>query len=334
MIVYQGVCRRGNNAAQALSGIETVDEPAQELWLHRILVPSPQNNNPENLQNYNQKSYNNFKKNTQPLFNSLCSSLKKSEDFNQRFCEGAGISSDTFFDPSQEIAELIEIITPSSKYQQQMENTQKRFLSASNRESSLQVSPDACRTEASEARAQKPGPEINSTVQSNKTIECLGSVEAESTASKREKALTETSNLLPSYFKPGPYSVIIGRGKVTKGAIGNQRLRVLASTFLTRYSDAANKAGKSKIVAKIVSMIREACPLGAFIRAGKDGRWYDVKDSVAMEKVGYTLRELLGDRYTSSSQSKAMLRRCAVERDGEDPSSPVESSTKTNMNQP
>lgn len=125
----------------------------------------------------------------------------------------------------------------------------------------------------------------------------------------RESINNKTDTLLPSYFVPGPYSVLIGRGKECKGAIGNQRLKVLASTFLSGYSNALNKAAKTKIVAKVVSMIREACPLGAFIRLGKDGRWYEVKEAVATEKVGYTMRELLGEQYKSSSKSKALVRR-------------------------
>lgn len=131
----------------------------------------------------------------------------------------------------------------------------------------------------------------------------------------------KNDTLLPSSFVPGPYSVIIGRGKECKGAIGNERLRVLASTFLQKYASALNKASKSKVVSTIVSMIREACPIGAFIRLGKDGRWCEVKQAVATEKVGYTMRELLGDRYKSSSKSKARLRRSSLEPNGDEEAS-------------
>merc|ERR1719281_327531 len=42
-----------------------------------------------------------------------------------------------------------------------------------------------------------------------------------------------------------------------------------------------------------------------FVRKSKDdGRWYQVDDSVAREKVGYVFRDLLADRYESSSKSK------------------------------
>eukprot|EP00934_Nitzschia_sp_Nitz4_P001723 Nitzschia sp. Nitz4//scaffold271_size25734//15113//15460//NITZ4_008305-RA/size25734-processed-gene-0.9-mRNA-1//-1//CDS//3329545212//1723//frame0 len=56
-------------------------------------------------------------------------------------------------------------------------------------------------------------------------------------------------------------------------------------------------------------MIKEACPNGgAFIRLGKDGWWYEAKDTAASEKVGYTLREMLGEQYKSSSKSKGRRR--------------------------
>jgi hypothetical protein len=46
-------------------------------------------------------------------------------------------------------------------------------------------------------------------------------------------------------------------------------------------------------------MVRDA-PGGVFVKYGKDGRWYEVNDAVAREKVGYTFRDLLSDRESSS----------------------------------
>merc|ERR1712188_289818 len=42
-----------------------------------------------------------------------------------------------------------------------------------------------------------------------------------------------------------------------------------------------------------------------FVRKSKEnGRWYEVDDGVAREKVGYVFRDLLADRDESSSKSK------------------------------
>jgi hypothetical protein len=128
------------------------------------------------------------------------------------------------------------------------------------------------------------------------------------TGRKSTKKHQASGNPLPLDFEPKPYSVIIGRGKECKEVVGNRRLKVLASNFLPKYSDAINKSSKSRIVSTLVSMVRDACPTGAFVKLAKNGCWYEVDEAVAREKVGYTFRELLGDQYRSSSKSKVARR--------------------------
>jgi hypothetical protein len=113
--------------------------------------------------------------------------------------------------------------------------------------------------------------------------------------------------LLPLDFEPAPYTVIFGKGRESKEAVGNKRLRVLATSFLPQYSSATDKQTKTKVISSIVSMVRNA-PGGTFVKHAKNGRWYEVEDAVAREKVGYVFRDLLCDRYQSSSKSK-MVRR-------------------------
>eukprot|EP00980_Cylindrotheca_fusiformis_P014060 scaffold3670_cov124-Cylindrotheca_fusiformis.AAC.36 len=105
-----------------------------------------------------------------------------------------------------------------------------------------------------------------------------------------------------------PYSVRIGRGKTCSKAIGNRRLQVLASSFLEAYRKTSTKIEKSLIVTKIVDMIQEACPVGAFVRY-QDGRWWEVDDFTARDKVGSTIRDLLSDEYRSSSKAKFARRK-------------------------
>jgi hypothetical protein len=127
------------------------------------------------------------------------------------------------------------------------------------------------------------------------------------TTSKKKK--TTLPSILPPDFQPSPYSVVVGKGKESKNVIGNGRLRVLASNYLQKYGGASDdRQQKSDIVSTLIDTVRNACPMGAFIRLGKDGRWYEVTESVAREKVGYTFRELLGDNYRSSSKAKAAMR--------------------------
>merc|ERR1711959_771862 len=131
--------------------------------------------------------------------------------------------------------------------------------------------------------------------------------------------------LLPEDYDPCEYTVIIGRGKKIRESTGNRRLRVLAASMLPQYEEAADtddRAAKTRLVNTVVDLIERACRESgtdnsghmidvddisnvAFVRQGKeDGRWYEVDDSVAREKVGYVFRDLLADRYESSSKSK------------------------------
>lgn len=122
-----------------------------------------------------------------------------------------------------------------------------------------------------------------------------------------------TATILPADYTPSQHSVIIGRSRDAKEAIGNKRLRVLVQSFLPQYSQAINRNVKSHVVSQIVDMVRDACPVGAFIK--KVGQfWVEVDDSVAREKVGYTFRDLLCDQYRSSSKSKALKRQKDQER--------------------
>jgi hypothetical protein len=120
---------------------------------------------------------------------------------------------------------------------------------------------------------------------------------------------------LPVDFRPSPHSVIVGRGKEPKENMGNKRLRGMATSLLPEYSDATDKRTKSRVVSSIVSIIQDACPEGgAFVKHLKNGQWYVVDDLTAREKVGYVFRDLLSDRYRSSSKSKVARRLSELKR--------------------
>jgi hypothetical protein len=119
-------------------------------------------------------------------------------------------------------------------------------------------------------------------------------------------------NLLPLDFVPSQYSVIIGRAKECKDASGNKLLRILATSYLSKYSNAINRCVKSQVVSDIVALVRVASPEGAFIKkiGREDGGtgWIEVSESGAREKIGYVFRDLLSDQYRSSSKSKSLNR--------------------------
>jgi hypothetical protein len=117
------------------------------------------------------------------------------------------------------------------------------------------------------------------------------------------------ARLLPKDFEPTPSSVIIGRAKICKEAVGNQRLRILAELHLPKYSGATCKLDKSMVVTYLIEAVHDGCPTGGAFIKFHNQRWSEVDNRKAREKVGYVLRDLLSDRYKSSSRSKVSRRK-------------------------
>ena len=93
-------------------------------------------------------------------------------------------------------------------------------------------------------------------------------------------------------------------------SVGNRRLAVLTSVFRDKYLAARNKDEKSAIVTDILTTIQQSCPdqRGAFVRYS-NGRWWEVEDIVAREKIGAVMRDSIGTKYRSSIKSKVAIRR-------------------------
>ena len=140
---------------------------------------------------------------------------------------------------------------------------------------------------------------------SNESTTCSSA----SSESIGHKAKNDDVVLLPPEFTPSPYTVICGRKKACRDSIGNRRLQIIASMFVSRYAEADTKDQKSKVVSEIVSTVEDACPegRGAFVRY-QDGRWWEVEEVFAREKVSAVLRDSLHDRYRSSTKAKLARR--------------------------
>ncbi|CAJ1967618.1 unnamed protein product [Cylindrotheca closterium] len=119
----------------------------------------------------------------------------------------------------------------------------------------------------------------------------------------------ESNTELPEGFVPLPYTVHIGRGRVCSEATGNRRLKVIVDSFLQDYQKAKTKIEKSVIVSKIVDIVYDACgSAGAFVKY-QGGKWLEVGDYAAREKVGSMLRDALSEKYRSSSKAKLARRK-------------------------
>jgi hypothetical protein len=123
-----------------------------------------------------------------------------------------------------------------------------------------------------------------------------------------EETKLHTPRALPTDFKPTPYTVIIGKGRTPNNSCGNQRLRVMATASLPKYLEATSRREKTEVISHLIATVREAAPIGSFVKH-RDGRWWEVGDQTAREKIGYIIRDLLHDRYRSSSKSKSVIRK-------------------------
>ncbi|CAB9524446.1 Nitrilase family, member 2 [Seminavis robusta] len=121
---------------------------------------------------------------------------------------------------------------------------------------------------------------------------------------KKSKGLS----LLPTDFEPQPYSILCGQGNENFNAIGNRRFRVTVGMFLQRYQAAKDRQEKSAIVSTVMDILYDACPVGTFIKL-KGGRWWQIDEKTAREKVGAHFRDGLADTYKSSAKSKIARRR-------------------------
>jgi hypothetical protein len=132
-----------------------------------------------------------------------------------------------------------------------------------------------------------------------------------STASSKAsvpKCVDKTKTLLPMDFQPSDYTIICGNKRKYFNSVGNRRLRLMVQNFIPQYSKADGKLEKSYIVTKVMNMIREACPVGAFV-AFEGGRWWEVSERTSREKVGTLFRDALAGKYKSSAQNKIAQRK-------------------------
>lgn len=108
--------------------------------------------------------------------------------------------------------------------------------------------------------------------------------------------------LLPQNFCPTDRSVLLGHKKEFRTSPGNRYLKSLCEQFKNSY-DTADREGKSDIVSTILTAIYRQCPVGAFLRY-KDGRYYEVEDLLARDKIASDLRNFLPGKYRSSQKKR------------------------------
>jgi hypothetical protein len=95
---------------------------------------------------------------------------------------------------------------------------------------------------------------------------------------------------LPDSYQVGDHDVVCGRGKGSYNRPGNKAFRTLLQQHVRDYLTARTKLDKSLVLSTIVEQVRRR---GRFVKRGKDGRWHEIGDDVAREKVGHAIREAI-----------------------------------------
>lgn len=136
------------------------------------------------------------------------------------------------------------------------------------------------------------------------------------------KCIDKTKILLSDDFQPSDYSIICGNKRKYFNSVGNSRLRVLVKSFIPQFSQAEGKLEKGMIVSKVMNIVKEACPVGAFVTMEK-GKWWQVSERTSREKVGSLFRDFLSNKYKSSAQNKIARRKSKREEKKQDKSMPL-----------
>lgn len=124
----------------------------------------------------------------------------------------------------------------------------------------------------------------------------------------RSSALFRTQKvIMPKSFTPSEDSVLLGHKREFREAEGNMRLKDICLGFHRRY-DEADRDGRREIVTTILKMVYHKCPIGAFLRY-RDGRFYEVEDLLAREKIAADLRNFLPHKYRSAKTNRLVLYR-------------------------
>lgn len=113
---------------------------------------------------------------------------------------------------------------------------------------------------------------------------------------------------LPEEYKPGPFDVVIGKGKKFYFHEGNDRLRKLArENWLDEYKKAVTKPDKSFIISEVVEEVRRN---GRFVKKDNvTGKWVYAEELLCREKCSQTFRDALHETYRSSNVAKKNKRR-------------------------
>lgn len=115
-------------------------------------------------------------------------------------------------------------------------------------------------------------------------------------------------------FVPSKFDVLCGKGQPFRKHVGNVRLKVQIDINLKRYQKSQTKAEKTMIVSEIVDAARSFHPdsggrRGGFLRRLPSGKWFEIGDRAARDKVGHMIRETICPRSTRREAKETVRRK-------------------------
>jgi hypothetical protein len=110
-------------------------------------------------------------------------------------------------------------------------------------------------------------------------------------SSKQTRTKASRQNLVTTET-PGPFDVLLGRGKQHAGHPGNERLQTLLNMNSVRYNATTSRHEKTAITKEIVQSIQTAGdPPRRFLKFDKEGDgWVEVDGAAARVKVSHAMR--------------------------------------------
>jgi hypothetical protein len=113
--------------------------------------------------------------------------------------------------------------------------------------------------------------------------------------------------ILPPGFEPNKFTVLVGRSRECQEHAGNKRLKNIVDAHLQLYNEAPDKLEKTTIVTEVYNQVRAATAIGHFVKMEK-GRYYEVGERTARERIGAMFRDSLSTKYKSSAKNKEAAR--------------------------
>ena len=127
---------------------------------------------------------------------------------------------------------------------------------------------------------------------------------------EQRKQLESASDGDRRIMLPGPYDVLVGRGKFIQDHPGNFRYRHVIENHMLRYEQSSKRVEKTNLTSEIVQVVKGYG--GRFLKQ-ENGGWIEIDDESARDKVSHSFRNLRQSMGASSTKS-ACAKKVSIER--------------------